>query len=220
MSLAANMQVLPAAQKAVWGRLRELASRFVLYGGTALALRLGHRQSEDFDLFGDAPVDPDQLVRDLELLRGAAVRQKAANTLSVTLPGEAPVKLSLFGVRLRRVKEPEWTTDGVLRVASLLDIGGCKMAAVQSRAETKDYLDVDALLRAGVTLPEMLGAASAIYGEQFAPLIALKALAWFNDGNLSSLPEPAKQRLRSAAASVTQATDFEPLPGGIVPGAS
>ncbi|WP_373321508.1 nucleotidyl transferase AbiEii/AbiGii toxin family protein [Rivihabitans pingtungensis] len=32
---------------------------FVLYGGTAIALRLGHRESVDFDFFSDRPLDRD-----------------------------------------------------------------------------------------------------------------------------------------------------------------
>jgi hypothetical protein len=41
-----RMDVLPPAQQALWPRLRPLADLgFVLYGGTAVALRLGHRSS-------------------------------------------------------------------------------------------------------------------------------------------------------------------------------
>lgn len=40
--------ILPAAQKQIWPQLKEIKSLgFVLYGGTALALRYGHRQSID-----------------------------------------------------------------------------------------------------------------------------------------------------------------------------
>jgi len=216
MSFAPKLSVLPAAQRAVWSDLKPLASRFVLYGGTALALRLGHRQSEDFDFFADAPVNPDELLNSLPLLKGATVRQKAANTLTVTVHRSQPVKISFFGLSLRRVKNPEATSDGVARVASLLDIAACKMAVVQSRSESKDYLDVAALLKNGVTLADALGAAQAVYGEQFNPLITLKALNYFGDGDLAALPEAVKQSLRAAAA-IKEVSHFEPLPGGIVP---
>ncbi|MGA2855157.1 MAG: nucleotidyl transferase AbiEii/AbiGii toxin family protein [Verrucomicrobiota bacterium] len=210
------MTTLPEAQRAVWPELKSLASRFVLYGGTALALRLGHRQSEDFDFFSDAPVNPDELLNSLPLLKGVTVRQKAANTLTVTVHRPQPVKISFFGLSLRRVKNPEATSDGVARVASLLDIAACKMAVVQSRSESKDYLDAAALLKNGVTLADALGAAQAVYGEQFNPLITLKALNYFGDGDLAALPEAVKQLLR-AAATIKEVTHFEPLPGGIVP---
>jgi len=216
MSFAPKLTTLPEAQRALWPELKPLSSRFVLYGGTALALRLGHRQSEDFDFFTDAPVNPDELLASLPILKGGVVRQKTANTLTVTVRRLQPVKISFFGLSLRRVVYPEWTNDGVARVASLLDVAACKMAVIQSRSESKDYLDVAALLKNGVTLADALGAARAVYGEQFNPMISLKALSYFGDGDLTTLPEMVKQSLRAAAAT-KEISNLEPLPGGLLP---
>ena len=44
-----NLSILPEPQRRLWAELRDTPKTFVLYGGTALALRLGHRQSQDFD---------------------------------------------------------------------------------------------------------------------------------------------------------------------------
>jgi len=41
-----NLQILPPAQRRLWDELRHTPREFVLYGGTALALRLGHRHSK------------------------------------------------------------------------------------------------------------------------------------------------------------------------------
>ncbi len=220
MSLAPTLPALPEAQRALWPELQQVPPRFVLYGGTALALRLGHRQSEDFDFFADAPVVPDQLLNALPLLKGAVVRQMAPNTLTVVVHRPAPVKLSFFGVSLRRVDEPDMTEDGVVRVASLRDIAGCKMAVIQSRSEAKDYLDIYALLMHGVRAAEMLGAARAIYGEQFSPIISVKALAWHKDGDLPGLPARVRDALSRAAADVREITNLEPRPGGVSPAAA
>jgi Nucleotidyl transferase AbiEii toxin, Type IV TA system len=220
MSLVPKFSALPEAQKALWPDLKQVPQRFVLYGGTALALRFEHRQSVDFDFFADAPVDPDALLREIPLLSGAQVLDKAANTLTVTVGRSGPVKLSFFGVRLRRVSDPELTQDRILRVASPLDVAACKMAAVQTRAEAKDYLDIYALLNSGIGLDEMLGAAQAVYGEQFAPHISLKALGWFGDGDLRDLPETIKQTLRQAANPAIRIKALRPLPGGVSPGAA
>src|SRR5579864_1279797 len=44
-----RIDILPAAQQEVWPQLGHAASlSFVLYGGTAIALHLGHRTSVDF----------------------------------------------------------------------------------------------------------------------------------------------------------------------------
>lgn len=154
MIFAPKLPALPAAQRALWTELKQVPARFVLYGGTALALRLGHRKSEDFDFFADAPVNPDELLQKVTFLRGATVRQKAPNTLTAHVDRDGPVKLSFFGLTLRRVGEPEETSDGTLRVATLRDIAGCKMAVIQTRSEAKDYLDVFALLQQGLGVAE------------------------------------------------------------------
>jgi predicted nucleotidyltransferase component of viral defense system len=219
MNFAPKLPALPAAQRNLWPELKQVPPRFVLYGGTALELRLGHRQSEDFDFFANAPINPQELLDTLPLLKGATVRQKSSNTLTVVVHRGEAVKLSFFGLSLRRVGEPETTPDGVLSVATLRDIAGCKMAVIQTRSEAKDYLDIFALLAHGVGVPEMLGAAQAIYGEQFFPMISLRALAWFRDGDLPNLPENVKEALRRAAGDVRKIPDLKPLPGGVSPAA-
>ena len=80
---------------------------------------------------------------------------------------------------------------------------------MQVRAEAKDYLDIDALLTNGaVDLPTALASAQAIYGSQFNPQVTLKALCYFEDGNVATLPEATKARLLRAATAV----DLDALP--------
>ncbi|MBI5384800.1 MAG: nucleotidyl transferase AbiEii/AbiGii toxin family protein [Verrucomicrobia bacterium] len=218
MSFAPQLHALPAAQRTLWPNLKQVPRHFVLYGGTALVLRLGHRQSLDFDFFTSAPVEPSALKSSLPFLAGATVLQVAPNTLTVSVPCSDPVKLSFFGgLKLGRVGDPETTDDGVVRVASLLDVAACKMAVLPERAEAKDYLDVYALLQHGVTLPQALGAAQAVYGDTFNPMPALKALSYFRDGDLPTLPDAVRQTLRTAAARFREITTLERRPGGLVP---
>jgi hypothetical protein len=70
------------------------------------------------------------------------------------------------------------------------------------------------------TWQEMLGVAQAIYGAQFFSLISLKALTWFEDGDLPSLPREIKDALRRAAGDVREIPDLRPLPGGVSPAAT
>jgi hypothetical protein len=53
-----NLSVLPEPQRQLWAELRNTPKTLVLYGGTALALRLGHRQLEDFDFFSNTSFHP------------------------------------------------------------------------------------------------------------------------------------------------------------------
>jgi hypothetical protein len=205
-----RLDILPAPQRRLWGELVAVPREFVLYGGTALALQLGHRQSLDFDFFGDRPLDPTNLISAVAFLAGAVVTQLEPNTLSCTVDRGGAVKLSFFGLpRMPRLLPPLIAQDNYLQVASLLDIAGAKASVVQVRAEAKDYFDIDALLTDGrIDLPTALAAAQVIRGEQFNPQSTLKALSYFGDGNLRRLPKSVKDRL----AKASRAVDLDRLP--------
>jgi hypothetical protein len=126
------------------------------------------------------------------------------------------VKLSFFGLPgIARLSPPLIAPDNGLQVASMFDLAGAKASVVQQRAEAKDYIDIDALLTDGrVDLPKALAAARAIHGAGFNPQNTLKALCFFDDGNLRRLPQPVKDRLVEAVRKV----DLDRLPVIAVPG--
>jgi Nucleotidyl transferase AbiEii toxin, Type IV TA system len=78
-----RLDVLPAAQRALWPELVRIPKGFVLYGGTALALRLGHRVSVDFDFFAHDSLDHRALDRDIPWLRESDALQEEANAKTV-----------------------------------------------------------------------------------------------------------------------------------------
>ena len=78
-----NVAILPKAQRVLWPSLHEIPHGFVLYGDTALTLRLGHRTSVDFDFFSNRPVVPDTLLSSVPFLKGGAVAQRSENVLTV-----------------------------------------------------------------------------------------------------------------------------------------
>jgi hypothetical protein len=203
MIFSPRLNILPSSQRALWKELKATPKHFVLYGGTALALRLGHRVSEDLDFFTNASFDPQDLAESIPYLRDGKVTLVRENTLTVLLDRSGPVSVSFFGgLGLKRVSSPDTANDNAVQVASLLDVAGCKMAVVQSRAEGKDYRDIAALLENGITLQQALAAAKAIYGDQFEPRTTLRALSYFADGDLPKLPASMQNALRSAAAGV------------------
>ena len=87
-----------------------------------------------------------------------------------------------------------------MHVAWLLDLAGTKALTVQQRAQARDYIDIDALLRHGIGLPMILAAGNVVYGRGFNPLITLKALSYFED--VPSLRVEVQERLRAAVAAV------------------
>jgi hypothetical protein len=208
-TFAPRLDILPTPQRRLWDELVSAPNEFILYGGTAIALQLGHRTSVDFDFFGFEPFNPDDLLFNMPFLKGGEVIQRDANTLTCLLDRGGPVKVSFFGVpRIGQVDEPLLACGTGFRVASLRDLAGMKANVVQLRSEAKDYLDMASLIQHGIGLSTALAAASAIYGEIFAPQIALKALSYFGDGDLSSLPSDVKRLLRHAIRNA----DIDRLP--------
>jgi hypothetical protein len=206
---APRLDILPAPQQRLWQELTGVPPEFVLYGGTAIALHLGHRKSVDFDFFGNSTFDPAKLVTEVPFMAKAEITQSEPNTLTGIVDRRGAVKVSFFGVpRMPRLVTPHEASDNGLKIASLLDLAGTKASFVQARAEAKDYIDIDALIGAGIDLPTVLAAGRAIYGPQFNPEITLKALAFFDDGNLRALPAPLKERL----ATAVRAVDLDLLP--------
>jgi hypothetical protein len=96
--LSPHLEILPAAQRLLWVELCAVPDEFTLYGGTALALHLGHRNSVDFDFFGSRTIDPETLENEIPFLAGAQIIQREKNTLSAIVDRGAPVKVSFFGV--------------------------------------------------------------------------------------------------------------------------
>ena len=110
-----HFEILPPPQLALWPELAEIPGHFVLYRGTALALRLGHRQSLDFDFFTSDTVIPGQLLQTLKILADAKILQNSSQTLTVSVNRAGPIKLSFFGgLKLGRVGQYDTTPDGFI----------------------------------------------------------------------------------------------------------
>jgi hypothetical protein len=201
---APELSILPGPQRRLWAELSDTPNAFVLYGGTALALRLGHRQSEDFDFFSNQSFHPASLRERIPYLKHAEMTQFQDNTLTAIVDRDGPVKLSFFGsLGISRVQDPDVVEENGVQIASLLDLLASKLKTVQLRARAKDYRDIAGALNAGLTLAEGLAAAVAIYGKEFNGALSLKALTFFEDGDLRSLTSEVRRKLLGAATSVT-----------------
>jgi hypothetical protein len=205
VSLFPRLDILPSAQRTLWPKLAVVSRHsFVLYGGTAVALYLGHRESVDFDFFTNRPFQPDELFADYSFLRDSEVLQSQPNTLTILTAGRETnrVKISFFGgLKFGRLAPPRRTPDGAMNVASLADLLAHKLKTVLQRVEPKDYLDVDALLQDGLSLSSGLAGASLLF-PAFSPQECLKALIYFEDETLRDLPGDLEERLLSAVKSV------------------
>lgn len=203
-----HMEILPSEQLRLWPKLAN-AHRlgFVLYGGTAIALRLGHRSSVDFDFFTEDSLDKSTLHDYFSFVETSKVLQDSVDTYTVLVPpkqiASLYVKVSFFGaIRFGRVGTPSWTEDGVIQVASLDDLMATKLKVMMQRVEAKDYIDLAAMINAGVSLEKGLASATRMYGNSFQPSESLKAMVYFQGGDLGSLAQETRSILIDAVSRV------------------
>jgi Nucleotidyl transferase AbiEii toxin, Type IV TA system len=209
-----RIDILPSAQKEIWPQLAPAPDlSFVLYGGTAVALQLGHRASIDFDFFKAEPLEKGRIESSFQFVRNGRTIQEDENTLVMSVPMlSGPVKVSFFGgLALDRINDPLRTRDRVLLVASLDDLLATKLKAILDRAEAKDYRDISAMLSAGISLERALGAFARNYRRD--PALPLKALGFFKDGDLPSLPKADQDVLRAARDRVSDVPEVHMLKG-------
>jgi len=114
--------------------------RFYLAGGTALALRLGHRVSVDLDFFSET----DELRDDSRAEIVAALRKRRVVHTLEDVAGNLLLEIEdyrvgFFGYGYALLEPPD-EVEGV-RVASLTDIGLMKLDALADRGARKDFYD-------------------------------------------------------------------------------
>lgn len=203
-----RLDILPVAQQRLWPELQpSLNLGLVLYGGTAIALRLGHRPSIDFDFFTEKPLDKSALQAAFPFLQYSTVLQDEPNAYTVLVPygedDDPHVKVSFFGtINFGRIGEPEITDDCTMQVATLDDLMATKVKVILQRIEAKDYRDISAMVKSGVSLSKGLSAAREMYGHTFQPSESLKAMVYFEGGDLHTLTQDEKETLISAASAV------------------
>jgi hypothetical protein len=211
-----KLGILPPPQRQIWTNLTAAPQLdFVLYGGTAIALHLGHRESLDFDFFRSRQLDKDEIRAKFPFVRGAAVLQDAPETLIVLADMLAgSVKVSFFGgIGFGRVEDPLLTSDGELLVASLDDLMATKLKATLDRAEAKDYIDIAEMISAGVSLARGLSAFKEMFGGE--PAQVLRAIGFFNDGDLDTLGSAERIVLSNARDQIGKLPQVHVRPGSL-----
>ncbi len=147
---------------------------FVLVGGTALSLRIGHRVSVDLDLFSTATFPEQELSEYLAQTYGFKLDFIAKKT----------VKGEIEGIQIDCIAhEYPWVDSSVveenIRLASLPDIAAMKLNAISGNGERiKDFIDV-AYLSKYMSLAGMLEGYGKKYGAN--PIIPLKSITFFDD---------------------------------------
>lgn len=196
-----RLEILPESQRNLWPLLHVIPPTFVLYGGTGIALRFGHRISVDFDFFSSAPCDGDTLLA-LPLFKECELLNRTPGSITLLVNAPEPVRFQFFwDLPLSRAGTPVQLDPPGILLASPLDLMATKLKVLQDRAEKKDYLDLAQFLLHGYDLAHGLAAAVVVYRNRFNPAISLRAAVSFTDGDLPALPKSCCRVLEQAVAT-------------------
>ena len=152
-----------------------------LVGGTALALKIGHRRSIDIDLFGSLDIDVYTLSQKLNNLGKVTLLNQTEN-IHVYLVNE--IKVDMVNYHYPWLEE-EILIDGI-RLADNKDIAAMKLAAITGRGTKKDFIDLYYLLKQ-FTLKEMLSFYENKYSDGSVFLV-MKSLTYFDDADREQSP--------------------------------
>jgi len=155
---------------------------FVLVGGTALALQLGHRISVDIDLFSVEPFESIILGDYLRVNYNFELDFIANNTLKGEIDG---IQLDLITHQYPWLQK-QFIHENI-RLASVMDIAAMKLNAISGNGtRLKDFIDI-AELSYKISLNQMLAAYEQKYMSN--PIMPLKGLLYYEDINFN---EPIK----------------------------
>ena len=155
---------------------------FYLVGGTALALKIGHRKSVDLDLFSNSDFDAGYILENLAVDFQYKLFFSAGNTLKGRI---GPVEVDIIAHRYPLIRRPVEIEN--ITMLSVEDIAAMKLNAIAvSGQRSKDFIDVYYLLEE-FSMKELI----SFYKEKYSQhneVNILKSITWFEDVDLANWP--------------------------------
>ena len=168
-------------------------SGFYLVGGTSLALQLGHRNSIDIDLFTQIDFDENEIIKLLQSRYKTEEIFRRKNTIIALVDN---IKTDFIKHDYPLINAP--VTEEGITYLSKEDIAAMKIhAIIQSGKRLKDFIDIYFLLQ-HFTMDQLIGFFVKKYSYS-NPLIALKAVTYFDDIDENTDPPKLLQPLPLAA---------------------
>lgn len=160
-------------------------ANFSLVGGTALALRFGHRSSVDIDLFYHIKFDQSEIIAALEKTFGSRFSYKQQHTQFGIFCFIDNVKVDLVHYPHPQVSDTI-LEDGI-RMYSNVDIAAMKIQAILGRAKKKDFWDLHELL-CHYSLQQIIDWHKLKYPSQMLAISIPHAVTYFIEADESETP--------------------------------
>ena len=176
-----HKEIFTQEQQELLPLIKEFSKDFVLVGGTAIALHIGHRQSIDFDLFSYGEFKNAKIKRKI-------LRYRKINKTHISTAGEYTlmvnnVKMTFYDFPYKIKSSVH--LDKKIRLPDLLTLAAMKAFALGNRGKWKDYVDLYFIIKDHYSLDEISKKGKEVFGGEFNERIFREALSYFDDINYS-----------------------------------
>lgn len=172
-----HKEILNSDQIELLPLIREFSKQFVLVGGTAIGLQIGHRHSIDFDLFTDKLIKPQSIKAKLKSqgIEFNVIHQEY-DQLHLIVNN---VKLTFFTFPYKIEKQEVF--NNIIGMPDLLTLSAMKALSLGGRAKWKDYVDLYFLLNFHCSLNKIELKAKDLFGDAFSTKLFRQQLSYFKD---------------------------------------
>jgi len=174
----------------------DFLENYVLVGGSALALHLCHRKSEDLDFFTFSNYfDRDEIIAYIQQFEEKEILNQTDEQIDLLLNG---VKITFFNAKWAFLKPLKIEK---FNFASLESIAAMKVNVIFLRAKYRDYYDLYYLIKSGMSLREVFDRSKYIVEGVTFKLFAI-ALVYIDDiaddniGYLEPEEQISKEKIR------------------------
>ncbi len=150
---------------------------YMLVGGTAIALQVGHRRSIDFDLFKKSRINKTSILKKIKSAKYSwQLLYNDGDSLDILI-NEVKITFMQYPYAI----EGKPSKEIGIKMPDLLTLAAMKFYALGRRAKWKDYVDIYFLIRDYFNIPEVSGKANQLFGSAYSEKLFRQQIAYFED---------------------------------------
>ena len=172
-----HKEILTKKQLALLPLIKQFSDNFMLVGGTAISLQIGHRESIDFDLFSTTEFNNSKIrkiITENNKIDRVFIDEKDQYTLLVE---DVQITFLLYPFKINYSENLE----NIIKMPSLLTLAAMKSYALGRRAKWKDYVDLYFILENFYSIQEIITETKNIFNSEFNEKTFREQLSYFND---------------------------------------
>ncbi|KKP40494.1 MAG: hypothetical protein UR28_C0001G0004 [Candidatus Peregrinibacteria bacterium GW2011_GWF2_33_10] len=173
-----HLEIFNAKRKNAFETLNKHDLGFVLGGGTAIALQLGHRISYDFDFFSDKPIKKNLLNKCKEFLKIEKILIDTIDELTFT--DSNGIKFTFLYYPFKNLYK-SIDTKGCVQFFDLKDLACDKAHTIGRRAQYRDYVDLYFLIKNGVDFKKLINDSIKKFTNSFNTKLFFGQLTYLDD---------------------------------------